>query len=348
MDQSPSSQASVAIIAIGRNEGERLIACLKSLLSCGEHVTPSGIFYVDSGSTDGSAEAAEKLGVNVVRLDMSTPFTAARARNAGVAAVASAGLTPDYIQFLDGDCRLDAGWLAAAIGFLRAQEAVALVCGRRREIDPGASVYNRLCDIEWDTPVGEAQASGGDFLIKRVAFEAVGGFREDLIAGEEPEMCFRLRAAGFGIYRLEHEMTLHDAAMTSIGQWWRRMKRSGYAFANVSHLHRSSPERMWRRETTRAFFLGAGLPLGTAIAMSVIHPMAAAILAIYPLQMARIWMARSDLHKGRTAYAVSCVMGRFPECVGALNYWADRVQGRRGSLIEYKGAAGETSGEGLS
>ena len=63
-------------VVIGRNEAERLRHCLNSLLGGG-----LTIVYVDSDSVDGSAALARSLGAEVVQLDLSRPFTAARARN---------------------------------------------------------------------------------------------------------------------------------------------------------------------------------------------------------------------------------------------------------------------------
>ena len=104
------------------------------------------------------------------------------------------------------------------------------------------------------------------------AFEAVDGFRDDLIAGEEPELCVRLRAAGWRIFRLDHPMTLHDAAMTRFGQWWRRIQRSGYAFAQGVYLHGASPERYRVWEARRAWLWAVWLPLGCLLAGLVFGP----------------------------------------------------------------------------
>lgn len=151
MSAAAQGTPTVGAVVIGRNEGARLIACLTSLQ---DHV--GRIVYVDSGSNDGSQDAARKLGVHVVDLDVSVPFTAARARNAGLAALMAETDPPALVQFVDGDCTLDAGWIAVARAFLQEHAEVAVVCGRRRERFPDASLYNRLIDLEWDTPVGEA------------------------------------------------------------------------------------------------------------------------------------------------------------------------------------------------
>ena len=226
----------LGIVAIGRNEGQRLINCLNSIRA--EAKVPT--VYVDSGSTDRSSEAAAGLGVTVVNLDMARPFTAARARNEGYAALLKLQPNTRFVQFIDGDCELVSGWLETALEFFAQRSDVAVVCGRRRERHPETSIYNRLCDVEWDTPIGEATACGGDAMIRAEALQAARGYRNELIAGEEPEFCLRLRKLGWKIWRLDAEMTRHDAAMTRFAQWWRRTVRSGYAYAEIAQLHKNS------------------------------------------------------------------------------------------------------------
>ena len=152
----------IGAIVIGRNEGDRLRRCLPSLSA------HAAVIYVDSGSADGSADLAREWGVEVVDLDMNVPFTAARAQNAGfcrLTAIASR-VAPDlaFVQFVDGDCELNPDWPQTAIDFLLANPGVAAVAGRRRERHPNRSVYNWLCDREWDFATGEAHALGGDIM----------------------------------------------------------------------------------------------------------------------------------------------------------------------------------------
>lgn len=318
------ARPTIDAVAIGRNEGERLLRCLDSLRA----TELRAIVYVDSGSTDGSIAAAEARGVQVVQLDLTMPFTAARARNAGVAALAG---DADYIQFLDGDCSLDPDWITVASAFLQAHPAAAAACGRRREIAPDASVYNRLIDREWDTPVGQARACGGDVLMRRVAFLEVGGFATDLIAGEEPELCVRLRRAGWQVWRLDAEMTRHDAAIHRFGQWWRRTRRAGHAYAEGANLHGAPPEYHNIAQTRRALVWGFGLPLAALLGTVLISPAALLILLAIPLQILRLSRRDGDLTR-----AAFLTFGKLPEALGVLEYHFKRLTGRRGKLIEYK------------
>ncbi|WP_264212667.1 glycosyltransferase [Leisingera thetidis] len=312
---------SIAAVVIGRNEGERLLRCLRSLQGQVQQLV-----YVDSGSGDGSPEAARALGAEVVELDLALPFTAARARNAGLAALRK-GI--EFVQFADGDCEVDPGWIAAAAAFLQSHPQAAVASGRRRERFPDASVYNRLCDAEWDTPAGEARACGGDALMRVAAIYTAGGYRETLIAGEEPELCLRLRRAGWQIWRLEAEMTLHDAQMLRFGQWWQRSRRAGHAFAEGAALHGAGPERHWVAETRRALLWGAALPAAIVLA-SLVHPLLLLAACIYPAQVLRLSRRMGN------EQALFSVLGKFPEASGALEFYWRRWRGKARGILEYK------------
>ena len=313
---------SVAAIVIGRNEGARLIACLASLEGMA-----SPIIYVDSGSTDGSVAAAEQSGCRVIALDMTLPFTAARARNAGLAALPEGY---EFVQFLDGDCAVRPGWIDTARAFLVANPKAAVACGRRRERAPAASVYNALIDAEWDTPVGQTKACGGDALMRVAALRAVGGYRDSLIAGEEPELCLRLRQKGWEIWRLDAEMTWHDAAMTRFSQWWQRSRRAGYAFAEGAALHGAPPERHWVAERRRALLWGLALPAAILAGAVIVGPWVLVLLLIYPLQVLRL------ARLGGLTWGFFTTLGKFPEALGVLGYQRSRLLGRKAQLIEYK------------
>jgi GT2 family glycosyltransferase len=320
----------IGVVAIGRNEGERLISCLASAKLNGYDIV-----YVDSGSTDGSVTVAKQFGAFVVTLNLALPFTAARARNEGFAALKALRPEIRFVQFLDGDCILVNGWLDKALSFIEKRNDTAIVCGRRRERDPAASVYNLLCDFEWDTPIGTTLACGGDALVRVEAFEAVGGFQPKLIAGEEPELCVRLREIGWKIWRLDEEMTQHDAAMTRFGQWWTRAVRCGFAFAEVSRLHWRSPSGIWRRQTARAVFWGGVLPVTIGVG-TLFHPAALGGVLVYFLQICRIAIARGPTSPQSWTYALFMILAKFAEFQGIVKFYKRQLQRQTATLIEYK------------
>lgn len=316
----------IAAVLIGRNEGDRLVRSLASLKGQVDTVV-----YVDSGSTDDSLAVALAANAKIVELDISVPFTAARARNAGFDLLMAEDKPLDLVQFMDGDCQLQPEWLAAASAHLAAHPDVAVVCGRRRELYPENSVYNKLIDDEWDTPIGEARACGGDALIRCDALMAVGGYNPKLIAGEEPEMCVRLRQAGWKIWRLDAEMTLHDAALTKFSQWWKRARRGGHAFAEGSFMHGAPPEGHFTREVRSALAFGIVLPLLTILGALLISPWLLLAFLIYPLQLLRLSFKGFD-----PTQAGFLVLGKFPEAIGALEFHLRRLRGGTATLIEYK------------
>ena len=327
-------QTQIGIVVIGRNEGQRLHQCLLSVIK-----EVNNVVYVDSGSTDGSIKMAKSLGVEVVELDLSIPFTAARARNEGVARLLQINPQIEFIQFVDGDCEVAPHWLKKAHAVISEQLEVAVVCGRRRERSPQQSVYNLLCDLEWDTPIGEAKECGGDSMMRVSAFERVKGFNPSLIAGEEPELCLRLRQQGWKILRLDAEMTLHDAQITRFSQWWRRSLRSGYAYAEGFWLHGNTPERYCFKETKSIWLWGLVIPC-LALGLSWFsHGWSLLLLLAYPLliwKIYRYFQTRGWTSKNAWLYSISCIVIKFPQLQGQIQFIVGKLLRRQNKLIEYK------------
>lgn len=317
MSGSNEKTAIVGFVVIGRNEGERLLHSLRSVLQASKRVV-----YADSRSTDGSVELARGLGVETVMAE-GNPMTAARGRNAGYAALRKAHPECELIQFLDGDCILSPDWVDTARDFLVKHSRAAAACGRRIEAYPNASFYNRVIDDEWDTPVGFTQSCGGDALVRIAAFEEVGGFNPDLIAGEEPDFCARLREAGWEIWRLDAPMTRHDAAIHSLSQWMRRADRSGFGYAQVWGASRSRKERLYAREIRSALGWGAVLPLVTFMcAIAAREPwVVLALPAAYALQIARIAARQGIRSSYAWKYASLVMTAKLGEAKGVLRYF---------------------------
>lgn len=322
---------SIGIVVIGRNEGPRLRRCFESL---SQHTAK--IAYVDSGSTDDSVATARALGIAVVELDMKIPFTAARARNSGFARLLEIDPQLHYVQFVDGDCEVNPGWIGTAYKFLETHLDVVVVSGRLRERFPQASVYNMLCDIEWSAPAGEAKMCGGVAMMRVAALNQVGGFDASLICGEEPELCSRLRARGGRIWRLSDEMGWHDANMMRFGQWWRRTVRSGFSDAQAVVVDGAPPERRGVRASQRAWFWGFLFPLCSVLLTLFWQPIGLLLLLAYPLQISRLALRGSRSLRDNWLHALFLVIGKFPEVQGQVKYWRQRLSGQHGQIIEHK------------
>lgn len=317
----------VGLVLIGRNEGDRLAAALARL-----GPQPERCVYVDSGSTDGSQGRVKKYGIEVVELDDSEPFTAARARNTGFGHLREHWPDAEYIMFLDGDCVLDPDWLEAAATAFRANDRYAVVTGVLREVAPEASVYNRLCNLEWDGPVGEIDACGGNAMMRASAYDAVGGMRTDLIAGEEAELHLRLRHEGWKVVRIDHPMAQHDADLHRFSQWWRRSIRSGHACAEGAHLHGGGPEKHQVHEVRSNWFWGLALPAASVVAPPLLGAGYTYLYGKVLLNETRRGRSLSDAE----VYARYTVLGKMPQALGQLTFHLNRLRGARAGLYEYK------------
>jgi glycosyltransferase involved in cell wall biosynthesis len=332
-----TSSQKVGVVVIGRNEGDRLVRSLDSVV---DGLRP--VVYVDSGSTDGSCEAARDRGVTVVNLDLSLPFTAARARNAGFEQLREQSPQIEYVQFIDGDCEVVVGWLEAAAIALDQNPTVVAVCGWRRERYPDRSPYNRICDVEWRMGhVGETTHFGGDVMLRANAFAAVGGYNSGVIAAEDDELSVRLRQATGSILRIDHDSTLHDANIHRLSQWWQRAKRCGYAYAQVSSLHGAPPERKFVKEIRRTWLWGVLVPLSAIALTPFTVGLSLLVLGRYPLAALRTILGtrKRGFSWGESIpWGLSCGASVFPEAFGVIKFTGDRLLHRQHKIIEYKGA----------
>lgn len=316
----------VDVVLIGRNEGERLVSALASVQG-----QVRNIVYVDSGSTDGSVAQARLAGAKVVELDMSTPFTAARARNAGFDALES----PEYVMFIDGDCSLVDGFIDAARAHLDTHPDIGMVTGWRREIHRNRSLYNQLCDWEWQRPAGEIMACGGDMLVRAQAWSGVAGMDPTVIAAEDDEFCTRLRKAGWTLWRIPHQMTRHDADMLRFSQWWSRAVRTGHGFAQVGSLH---PE-YFKTERARAVLYGLLLPLLFLTTLIFATPISLFVAVFYALNYWRT--AQGLVRDGLMAteayrHSLLLTLSKIPNIIGMARFYLRRLRGQDMRIIEYK------------
>jgi GT2 family glycosyltransferase len=332
----------LGLVVIGRNEGERLARCLMSV-----HTVPNRV-YVDSGSTDGSVALARGSGVSVVVLPVPPKFTAARARYMGLAQLLAANPNLEFVQMVDGDCEVRPGWIEAALAALHADSNLALVFGRCRERYPERSIYNALCDDEWNGPIGEATVCGGNALFRVSALRQVNFYNAEMIAGEDTELSMRLRKRGWRLRALDAEMTFHDAAITRFAQWWNRTRRSGHAYGEMAFLHPDARDPNWPRTVLSIVFWGGAMPtlLLIAVLLSLIADprwWIVTILVSLPWPIKMVQLTQRQLRRGLSfkvarASGILLMLGKVPQFLGLMGYHRNRLTGRESHLIEHKGS----------
>ena len=323
-------------MVIGRNEGDRLEACLASVVATGRPFV-----YVDSGSSDGSVSLAQSRGARVVQLDPARPFSAARARNEGFEALTRLQPEPALVQFLDGDCTLLPGWLERAAKCFADDPRLAAAVGHLSERRADSSIYNRLCALEWRSAAGEVKewgGLGGISMMRARIFREVGGFRPEVIAGEDSELGVRLGLAGYRIEKLDCPMATHDANITRFGQWWRRAVRAGHAIGQRTDLHGASPARDGIAQRNSTLFWAVALPL--LVILLAIPTRGASLLLLlgYPVLAVRIWRRRrasGDSASEAALYATFTTLAKFPNAIGLARFVSNKLA-RRYEIIEYK------------
>lgn len=322
------------VVVIGRNEGQRLFRCLVWLRRAAERAV-----YADSGSTDSSVATAKAMGFKTISLDAARPFSAARARNEGFRALDDRpGGAPKYVQFVDGDCELQPGWIEYAARELNRRPDVAVVCGRLRERRRNSSFYARLCDMEWRRPPGPMETCGGVFMIRASAFRKAAGFREEYVVGEEHDLCTRLTGMGWKLERLDAEMGTHDSGITRFTEWWTRAVRCGYAHALAAALSGGDRGRAFVRERWSAWMWAGFLPLIVLGGAWPTYGLSLLLLGAYPIQALRIARARHVVGEStddRYLYGAACVLSKFPHFQGQMLFALERLRSMRPHVIEY-------------
>jgi GT2 family glycosyltransferase len=328
--------AKMAAVVIGRNEGERLEPSLRSVQCAG-----LPLVYVDSGSSDGSPDVARKLDIPLVELDPARPFSAARGRNEGLVEALRRWPAVQFILFLDGDCVLDPLFPPGAAETFEKHPHCAIVTGHLTERDPEASVYNRLCAIEWRSPAGRIEdmnGLGGIMAVRVSAFQKVGGFNERAVAGEEPDLGVRLGLAGYSVIKIDQHMATHDAQMLRFGQWWKRAVRGGHALAHRYAQHGNTPFRDGRRELRSALFWGFALPLLILVLLWPTNGLSLLLLGGYAWLGRRVFIhyRRTGLSQSDASLGTRFILySKFAEFAGILLYCRNRLRGRF-QVIDYK------------
>lgn len=219
----------VSAVVPVRNGMAFLPTTLPSLLAAARSAGDVEIVYADNGSVDGTLEYLRSVAAPEVRVVQVPVGTIAAVRNAGARAAHGR-----YLAFLDVDCSVPADYFRAAREVLAGTGASATGCETHVPPNPHwiESAWHEMHFQGRDREVHYLNSA--NFFVARPAFDAVGGFREELLTGEDSDIGQRLRRAGFTIWESTRLLAYHHGNPTSLREFWRRTVWHGLGmFATV-------------------------------------------------------------------------------------------------------------------
>jgi cellulose synthase/poly-beta-1,6-N-acetylglucosamine synthase-like glycosyltransferase len=252
-----------SVIVPAYNAQQTLEACLKALADQSVPAETFEVIVVDDGSTDATAEVAERYPVRVLRQAHAGPATA---RNLG-ARVARGR----YLLFTDADCIPTRDWIEQITRPLEADERVAGVKGTYRTGQ--TSLVARFAQVEFEEKYAHLrQAESIDFIdtgsaaFRRDAFWEIGGFdaRFRAASNEDTQLSFSLVARGWRLAFADRATVYHKHS-ESLTRYVLRKWRHGFWRVQVYQRH---PAKMtgdsYTPRSTQLQFAGVVLAMALA------------------------------------------------------------------------------------
>lgn len=202
----------VSFIIPTKDSGRTIERCLESCRrQAHDHVS---IIVVDNNSADATLEVAKRLADTVLTVG---PERSAQ-RNAGAGASDA-----DVIVFVDSDMILGDRIAAEAASLLQADEAVGAAV--IPEYSVGRGYLARCRALERRINVGDPAVEAAR-IFRRSAFEAVGGYSEQLTGPEDYDLPDRIKDAGWKISRIDDSIQ-HDEGRISLIHLFRKKRYYG-------------------------------------------------------------------------------------------------------------------------
>lgn len=234
----PRGGTTVSVVIPVHNGATEIVRALAPLKAAGDRVHE--IIVVDDGSTDKSAEAAAALGVRVERLPAHSG--AAAARNLGVRCASG-----DVIFFLDADVVAPASTIARAAVLLDEHPEYDAAFGSYDDDPDVRTTLSRFRNLlhHYMHQTGNREASTfwtGCGVMRKAAFESVGGFDDRWSGIEDIELGHRLRASGRRIFLDPTLQVKHLKRWTLRSMVWTDLRYRAFKWSRLLLAQGKLPE----------------------------------------------------------------------------------------------------------
>jgi mycofactocin glycosyltransferase len=308
------SLPTISIVIPVLDRAEELARCLDSIARVDYPAEKIEVIVVDDGSRDDSAQVARSRGALVVSSG-GTRRGPAAARNVGAARA-----TGELLAFIDSDCSASAGWLSELVPVFRGEKTAAV--GGLVDGMCTASAVDRYEAMMSSLSLGarERFAGPGDdtfylpscnLLVRRALFLSVKGFEDGMHVGEDVDLTWRLRDAGWTIAYLPAGRILHEHR-SSVRSFMSRRFDYGTSEGTLQKLHPLRKKRFV-------------LPpvLGAVLALCLFAPLAGGWLIVVAAGLLAVDAAvfRQRLSRRGMPLALGAVLAGRLRALGGLCYY---------------------------
>lgn len=278
-EQKISEQPLVSIVIPTKNSEATLPRCLSSIRN--QTYPNIKIIVVDSFSGDGTKKIAENYGARIIEADAKR----SEARNMGANIAAD-----EFVFFIDSDMELDSNVIEECVGKIKEGYDAIII----PEISVGEGFWAKCKALEKLCYIGDDLIEGPRFFKKNV-FEALGGYDSQLEAGEDWDLCNRVKKAGYRIARIKKFIMHHEGRLSLRDS----VKKKHYYAKTIDRYIQKHPNLAKEQLTLfrRAFFRNWGKMVGDPI-----HAFGLLVMKICEFSVGWLGLVRSEV-RGKSAYS---------------------------------------------
>lgn len=204
----------VSVVIAVRNDAKRLRVLLSSL---GALIESPQVIVVDNDSRDDSAQVAREMGAVVT---VCPGLRVGALRNRGVSLAEG-----EVLAFADSDHEVPEDWIATGVRALTEDGEDVIAAGSHYLAPQNGTWVQKVWAVhrlKGDAYEAVDWLGAGNLFVRRKDFDRVGGFREDLVAAEDVDLCHRLRQLGGRILCDKRIRSVHHGEPKTLWAFFRK------------------------------------------------------------------------------------------------------------------------------